>query len=212
MGAEPDQIRQQIVQTRSEMGNTIDAIGYKADVPARAKDRVTDTVDRAKDSLAGTMDSIKDAVTGTATSVKDAAPDAQQVSGQARHAAGVAQQNPLGLALGSIAAGFLLGLALPSSRFEDERLGAAADHVKDLATEVGQEAMQHGKEIAQEAVERGTHVAREAADTVGASAAEHVADLREDAGEHLDALRSDSTDLVGDAELTHTDPSRTRQF
>jgi phage tail protein X len=202
MGAEPDQIRQQIVQTRTEMGDTIDAIGYKADVPARAKDKVTNTVERARDSLAGTMDSITDAVTGTATSVRDAAPDAQQISGQARQAVGVAQQNPLGLALGSIAAGFLLGMMLPATRLEDERMGAAADHVKDLAAEVGQDAMDHGKEMAQEAIDHGTEVAKVAAGTVQASAEGHVAELRDTAMEHVDSLKSDTTDRVADADLT----------
>jgi methyl-accepting chemotaxis protein len=213
MGAEPDQIRQQIAQTRTEMGDTIDAIGYKADVPARAKDKVTGTVDRARDSLAGTMDSLKDAVTGTASSVRDATPDAGQVSGQARHAVGVAQQNPLGLAIGSVAAGFLLGMVLPGTRVEDERIGAAADHVKELAAEVGHEAMEHGKEVAQEAIDRGTEVAREAAATVQDSAGDHVAELRDSAMEHADKLKGDVAEQT--SEMARPDPtvaSRPAQF
>jgi gas vesicle protein len=195
------------------MGDTIDAIGYKADVPARAKDKVTGTVDRARDSLAGTMDSLKDAVTGTAATVKDAAPDAQQVSGGARQAVGVAQQNPLGLALGSVAAGFLLGMMLPATRVEDERMGAAADHVKELAVEVGHDAMEHGKEVAQEAIDRGTEVAKEAASTVQASAGGHVAELRDTAQEHVESLKSDATDRVADADLTsETTAERPGQF
>jgi hypothetical protein len=184
------------------MSDTIDAIGYRADVPARTKDKVTGTVDRARESLAGTMDSIKDTVAGTASSVKDATPDAHQVSGQARQAVGVAQQNPLGLALGSIAAGFLLGMLLPSTRLEDERMGAAADQVKDLAAEVGHDAMEHGKDLAQEAIDRGTEVAKEAAGTVQASAEGHVAELRESAMEQVDTLKSDTTERVADADLT----------
>jgi hypothetical protein len=184
------------------MSDTIDAIGYKADVPARAKDKVTDTVDRARDSLAGTMDSVMGAVSGTATAVKDAAPDGSEVKGQARQAVGVAQQNPLGLAIGSIAAGFLLGMLLPSTRLEDERMGAAADQVKDLAAEVGHDAMEHGKDLAQEAIDRGTEVAKEAAGTVQASAEGHVAELRESAMEQVDTLKSDTTERVADADLT----------
>ena len=49
MGQEPDEIRGRIAQTRNEMGETIDALGYKADVPARAKDKVADTVERARE-------------------------------------------------------------------------------------------------------------------------------------------------------------------
>jgi hypothetical protein len=62
MGAEPHLIRRQIEQTREEMGRTIDAIVYKADVHARTRDKVTGAVDRAKESVAGTAASIKDAV------------------------------------------------------------------------------------------------------------------------------------------------------
>ena len=144
MGQEPDQIRERIEQTRSEMGETIDAIGYKADVPARAKDKVTDSVERARDSVAGTVDTIKDAVSGGASSVKDATPDRGKVSEGTRAAVGVAQQNPLGLAFGAVAAGFLVGMLLPSSRVEDERMGAAADDLKEHAAEAGQEALEHG--------------------------------------------------------------------
>ena len=78
MGQDPSEIRQQIAQTRDEMGDTIDALGYKADVPARAKDKVTGTVDRARDSVAGTVDSLKGAVTGSAGSARDASLSARR--------------------------------------------------------------------------------------------------------------------------------------
>ena len=37
MTSNPDEIRSDIEQTRSEMSNTLDALGYKANVPARTK-------------------------------------------------------------------------------------------------------------------------------------------------------------------------------
>lgn len=60
MGADTDLIRGQIARTRDEMGAIIDAIAYKADVQARAKDRVSDAVDRVKEAVSGTASSIKD--------------------------------------------------------------------------------------------------------------------------------------------------------
>jgi hypothetical protein len=39
MGQDPDRIRQEIEDTRERLTETVDAIGYKADVPARAKDK-----------------------------------------------------------------------------------------------------------------------------------------------------------------------------
>jgi hypothetical protein len=186
MGQEPSEIRQQITQTREEMGDTIDALGYKADVPARAKDKVTGTVDRARESVVGTVESLKGAVTGTAGSVKEAAPDRAHVAGQAHKAVGIAQKNPLGLAIGSVAAGFLAGMLVPSTRVEDERIGTIADDVKQHVSEVGQEAVEHGKQVAQE-------VAQSAAETAAESAALHAEDLRDTAQEHAQAVTGDQS-------------------
>jgi hypothetical protein len=88
-------------------------------------------------------------VTGSAGSLKDATPDRGEVAHKAHTAVGVAQSNPMGLAVGSVAARFLVGMMLPSTRVEDERIGSIADDVKTHATEVGQEAIEHGKEVAQ---------------------------------------------------------------
>jgi hypothetical protein len=41
MGEDPDMIRKDIEDTRERMGETVDALGYKADVKGRAKDSVT---------------------------------------------------------------------------------------------------------------------------------------------------------------------------
>ena len=161
MGEDPNRIRQQIEATRNEMGDTVDALTYKADVKSRAKE-----------SLMGTKDSIKSKVTG----VSDAAPDGDQVKDGARRAAGVAQENPLGLAVGAMAVGFLAGMLVPSSRVEDEKLGPMADKVKDQAKETGQEALERGKQVAQSA-------AQSAADTVSEEGQKHGEQLAESAKE-----------------------------
>jgi ElaB/YqjD/DUF883 family membrane-anchored ribosome-binding protein len=147
MGEEPSEIREEIEQTRAEMGDTVEALGQKADVKGRAKDSISDKVE-----------SVRSKVTGAT----DAAPDAEQVKQGARRAAGVAQENPLGLAIGSVAVGFLFGLAAPSTRVEDERIGPVADDVKAKAKETGQEAVERGKEVAQQAAESAKETAQEA--------------------------------------------------
>ena len=38
MGEDPNAIRDEIAETRERMGETIDALGYKADVKSRAKE------------------------------------------------------------------------------------------------------------------------------------------------------------------------------
>jgi gas vesicle protein len=140
MGQDPSQIRQDIEQTRGQMGDTVEALGYKADVPGRARDRVQ---------------SMKDKVTGST-------PDTADVKQGARQAAGLAQENPLGLAIGAAAVGFVAGLAVPSTRVEDERIGPMADQIKDKAKEAGQEAVERGGEVVQQTVESAKETAREA--------------------------------------------------
>ena len=45
MGQDPEVIREEIERTRAEMTQTVDALGYKADVKSRAKENVQDKVD-----------------------------------------------------------------------------------------------------------------------------------------------------------------------
>jgi hypothetical protein len=148
MGQDPDAIRAQIEETRGEMGDTIEALGYKADVKSRARDKVKGIVGRAG----------------------DATPSSGDVKDGAQRAAGIAQENPLGLAIGAIAVGFVAGLAIPSTRVEDEKIGPMAEQVKEKARETGQEALEHGKQVAQD-------VAQSAQETVKESGQQHAQEL-----------------------------------
>jgi gas vesicle protein len=168
MGEDPDAIRDEIVDTRKRMGETIDALGYKADVKSRAKDSVSDKVGSVKERLG---------MAGQRAS--DATPDAEEVKQQVRRAAGLAQENPLGLAVGAAAVGFLVGLAVPSSDVEHEKLGPVADRVKDQAKETGQEALDRGKEVAQSAAQTVSEEGRKHGDELADSARENAASLRE---------------------------------
>jgi ElaB/YqjD/DUF883 family membrane-anchored ribosome-binding protein len=171
MGEDPDAIRDEIADTRERMGETIDALGYKADVKSRAKDNVS-----------GKVDSVKERLGIAGQKASDVTPDAEQVKGQVRKAAGVAQENPLGLAVGAAAAGFLLGMLVPSSRVEDEKLGPVADRVKEQAKETGQEALERGKEVAQSA-------AQSAADAVSEEGQKHGEQLADSAKDNAGAVR-----------------------
>jgi tetrahydromethanopterin S-methyltransferase subunit F len=161
MGEDPDRIRREIEATREEMGETVDALSYKADVKSRARDSIVEKKESAKESLMGTKDSIKSKVVGTTDRVGEATPDREQVKQNARQAVGVAQENPLGLAIGSVAAGFIVGMLLPSSRVEDQKLGPIADEVKEKAKETGQEALQRGQQVAQEAAQSAQQTVQE---------------------------------------------------
>jgi len=130
MGEDPAAIREEIEQTRERMGDTVDALGYKADVPSRAKDSISDKVQGAKAKI-----------TGTGSQVSDATPGTEDVKQAGKQAVGIAQENPLGLAIGAAAVGFLAGMLIPSTKIEDERLGPVADQVKEQVKQTGQEAV-----------------------------------------------------------------------
>jgi hypothetical protein len=183
MGQDPDAIRQDIEQTRTEMSETVEAIGYKADVPSRAKDAVSEKVENVKSAVSGTATRAKEAVTGAADRANAATPSGGEVKQTTRRAVGMAKENPLGLAIGAVAIGFLAGLAVPSTRVEDEKLGPMADQVKEKVKETGQEAVDRGRQVAQE-------VASTATDTARSSAQEHGQQLADNAKQSAQDVRS----------------------
>jgi len=140
---DPNEIREEIEETRARMGEKVDAIGYKADVPSRTKEYVAEK---------------KDAVV---SKVRGSTPDTGQMKQGVQRAGGIAKENPVGLAVGAAAVGFLAGLVLPATRVEDERIGEVADQVKEQARETGQEALERGKTVAQDAAQSATETARE---------------------------------------------------
>jgi hypothetical protein len=149
MGESPDHIREDIEETRGRMGETVEAIGYKADVKSRVKDKIVEK----KDAVVGSADSLVSRASG-------AVPDRQQVKSGAQKV-GLSRQNPLGLAIAGAAVGFVAGTLLPSTTVEDERLGEMSDEVGEKAREAGQEALDRSKNVAREAVDNARQTVEE---------------------------------------------------
>jgi gas vesicle protein len=99
----------------------------------------------------------------------------------------VVQENPLGLAIGAAAVGFLAGMLIPSTRVEDEQLGPVADQVKEQVKQTGQEALARGKQVAQETAQTATQSAKQAASEVSEKA-------QESAEQHAEELKSSARD------------------
>jgi gas vesicle protein len=187
MGEEPDRIRQQIERTRAEMSRTVGALTYKADVKSRAKENLHGKRESAKESIVGMKDKIVGAGESVTSGVGEKTPDSEEVKAKARRATSVAQENPLGLAIGSVAVGFIAGMLIPSTRVEDEKIGPIADDVKDKARETGQEALEHGKQVAQD-------VAQSAQQTAKESGQQHAEDVRESAQHSVQDVRESAQD------------------
>jgi homoserine kinase len=161
VGETSDDIREDIEQTRGRMGETVEAIGYKADVKSRVKENIAEKKDAVVSRVTGAM------------------PDREQMRTGARKV-GISKQNPLGLGLAAVAAGFVAGTLLPSTSVEDEKLGEMSDEVGAKAREAGQEALDRGKEVAREAVGSAKDTAGE---KTGDAAQEMASSLRDKAQE-----------------------------
>jgi len=161
------------------MGNTVDALAYKADVKTRVKESIADKRDRVVEQFRGTTEK-----------VGEATPDGQELKDGAHRAVGVAEENPVGLALAGVAGGFLAGMLLPSTRIEDERVGRLADTVKEAAVETGQETLERGKEVAGQVagqtLEGVKDAGKDALETAKEAGQEQAEELKESAKEGIE--------------------------
>ena len=205
------------MERRERIGERIDALSYKADVPARVGDSLAEKRDSLVDRVKGLMPGSSQKTSGGETVMGQAqqasgkvkeqaqqaqgrvkglisrgterAPSREDLKQQAQRARGMVQENPLGLAVGAAAAGFLLGLLLPSTRTEDEKLGQVADTVKAKAAETGQEALERGKQVAQD-------VAQSAQQTAKESGSQHADELRQTAQQKASEAADDAGSQV----------------
>lgn len=94
---DPEEIRRDIDQTRQDLGDTVEALAAKADVKARARERIAST----KTSVVNKAGELR-------SKARDTSPDG--VTSGAAQASRKAQENPVPLGLaGAFAAGFLFG-------------------------------------------------------------------------------------------------------
>jgi hypothetical protein len=216
MGKDSSEIRREIEQTRARMGDTVEALSYKADVPARVKDAVDDKVSSVKgtisdvvetvkgtvgtalgsakrtaterlgatgetmtDATSGVRENVRDKVNSVTSSVTDKVssvtgkvgdltgnlPSPGDVKNAARRGVGIAMENPLGLALGALAVGFLAGLAAPVTDLEREKIGPLRDDLVEKAQTIGSDVLEHGKQIVQETAQAALQTAQQSAQT-----------------------------------------------
>ena len=168
MGKDPSEIRADIEQTRARVGDEVDALSYKTDVGAR----VGDYVDDKKEAVKSTVTSVTDKVTGVV-------PDRRQLS----TVKDTAERNPLGLAIGGAAVGFLAGILLPSTRVENERMGEMSDRVVDAAKETAGEAVARGREVAATAADAAKDSGREQGQELASSLQDRAQGASESATE-----------------------------
>jgi hypothetical protein len=75
MGKDASTIKQEIELTRERMGDAVEALGYKADVPSRIKDNVGQRVEAAKGAIGDVVDNVKATVGGVSDATAQAGRD-----------------------------------------------------------------------------------------------------------------------------------------
>ena len=129
MGKDPDELRAEIAETRERMGDTADAIAYKADVPHRMQDAVGDKIDQVKSSVSGTVDQARRAM----SRATDAMPDTGEIQENTINAMRAVRENPLGIFVGMAAVGFAIGSLLRATQIENDQLVPMVDQLKERA-------------------------------------------------------------------------------
>lgn len=181
MGKDSSEIRRQIEETRAQMGDTVEALAYKSDVPARVKDKINDRVDTVKGAIGGAIENVKHTVSGAAGRAGNAlggnTPDMDDMRYVARRGVGIASENPLGLTLGALALGFLGGLLAPVTDFERERVGPIRDDLMEKAQSIGADVIAHGKQVVQETAQAAMQTAEESAQIHGRQIVDEARDM-----------------------------------
>jgi len=200
MGQSAEELRREIADTRSDLGETMDAIGDRVS-PGRI-------IERRKNRLANGLQSVKDRVMGTASDARNVVADRAHSAGDSagsaldtvRDAPDAAREQVAGnpLAAGAVAfgLGFLVAAAFPPSRTEEEAVGQVLDKaepVKEQLVAAGQEIGEHLKESATEAVEQVKQVAQDGGSEVVDAAKDAAETGKEAARDAADSTRHEAT-------------------
>lgn len=177
------------------------------------KEKVSDATDRVKrkaSDLAGTVSDttseLSDRVSDTTSNLSHRASEkASQVASSLEDAGRKARrgmqhmldENPL--ALGSILFGLGLasGLSLPSTRFEDRRVGDTADHLKEEAKQIAKQGAEKVKEAGKDVARTAREAGSKAAGTVLEETREKLEDTREAVRDERDEAGDERTGTSG---------------
>jgi len=116
-------------------------------------------VQRTKENVQGRIDDARGAMTDRVSDVRDKLSDARDNIasnlGSMRENMGSVNpmENPVAMLIGGLAIGFLIGMVLPVSQFESERIGPMTDDMKDRVRQARTEVVRRGSEVIKETIE-----------------------------------------------------------
>jgi hypothetical protein len=105
-------------------------------------------VERAKETAQNKVDDVRSTMSERVRQAREKLEDARD-----RMQSMTPTENPIGMLIAGLAVGFLIGLALPVTRFESERIGPIAQDMKEKARQTGSEVVRRGGEVIKETIE-----------------------------------------------------------
>jgi hypothetical protein len=174
MTTEPDQIREEIRQTRAALSGDVDALAYKAS-PSRMvherTDRIRGAIHGARTRIMGTASDLGDRASSTVAETAESVADSAGAA--ATQLKRTAEGNPLAAGLIVFGAAWLVSSLLPRSEREQHLArqvrDVAAQHAGPVTEALGESAREigeHLREPAAHAVESVKATAVDAVDTV----------------------------------------------
>ncbi|MDP9122130.1 MAG: DUF3618 domain-containing protein [Acidobacteriota bacterium] len=124
------------------------------DLVGRAGDAVGHATDQVKETVGGWTDQAGEAAGSLREQARDLSGRLQHQAGRVRNGVGdLIDERPLVAGAATLALGLLAGLAVPSTRREDELMGETRDQLLEDAKSAGREVLDKGKQVAHAAAD-----------------------------------------------------------
>lgn len=182
----PEAIRQDIEETRRELGNDVDALADKVS-PSSIAQRQTEKVKgfgrRMRENVMGVADSAGSHLSDAASHVGDAASHAGSMPSTA---VSKAKGNPVAVGVIAFGVGLLAASLIPASSKERQLAQTAKDKAAPLVDDL--------KETAKGVAEDLKEPAKDAAESVKGAATDAVSNVKDDAKSQTDDIRGGGAD------------------
>ncbi|HTW85788.1 MAG TPA: hypothetical protein VMD91_17085 [Candidatus Sulfotelmatobacter sp.] len=152
----------------------MDAETLKDEIPEQSYAGIRGRIETVRGTIVTAMRGASGTVTSTVSDAGTRVTRARdEASQRGRKMAQAVAENPLGITLGALAIGFLVGLLIPVTEIERERVGKP---VRDAATQRTHAVMENAVEAAREIVRDTLQAARSSAQAHGATMARQALD------------------------------------
>jgi ElaB/YqjD/DUF883 family membrane-anchored ribosome-binding protein len=204
MTNDPEAIRQEIEETRSNLSSDVDALADKvspSSIVQRRTEKVKGMARKVKDTVMGAAEDAKSHVTDAASNVGDKASHlgdkASQLGGAPHRAVDKAKGNPMAVGLIAFGAGLLAASLIPASAKERELAQTAKEKAAPLVDDL--------KETAKGVAEDLKEPAKDAAESVKGAAADAFSNVKDDATSQVKDVKGSSGSSTGSDATTSTE-------